>query len=81
VELDSPFGAEEMCLAEIATPAPKNENLNRLSSFALIFSRTLCVLACDVRAMLEQLYTKIPIITGHESLIVNLHIIKSEETK
>jgi hypothetical protein len=33
-----------------------------------------------VRAVLEQIY-KIPIITRHESLIVNLHIIKSEETK
>jgi hypothetical protein len=26
-----------MCLAEITTPAPKNEDLNRLPSFALIF--------------------------------------------
>jgi hypothetical protein len=28
VELDSPFGVEEMCLAETTTPAPKNEDLN-----------------------------------------------------
>jgi hypothetical protein len=33
VELDSPFGAEEMYLADITTPAPKNKNLNRLPSF------------------------------------------------
>jgi hypothetical protein len=25
VELDSPFGAEEMCLVEIATPAPETQ--------------------------------------------------------
>jgi hypothetical protein len=35
VELDSHFGAEEMCLAEITTPASKSESLNRLPSFAL----------------------------------------------
>jgi hypothetical protein len=28
VELDSPFGVEEMCLAKTTTPAPKNEDLN-----------------------------------------------------
>jgi hypothetical protein len=37
VELDSPIGAEEMCLAETTTPTLKNEDLNRLPSFALIF--------------------------------------------
>jgi hypothetical protein len=46
VELDSPFGAEEMCLAKIITPAPKNESLNRLCSFGLFF---LCW--CDVRVL------------------------------
>jgi hypothetical protein len=42
-----------MCLVEITTPAPKNEDLNRLPSFALIvlwlhaFVRdVLCVHAC-----------------------------------
>jgi hypothetical protein len=54
VELDSPFGAEEMCLAETTTPAPKNEDLNRLPSFALFFFShayvcavlCVCVVAC-----------------------------------
>jgi hypothetical protein len=34
-----------MCLAETTTPAPKNEDLNRLPSFALIFL-CVCVLCC-----------------------------------
>jgi hypothetical protein len=37
VELDSPFGAEDMCLVEITIAAPKNKNRNRLPSFALSF--------------------------------------------
>jgi hypothetical protein len=43
VELDFPIGAEEMCLAETTTPAPKNEDLNRLPYFALKF---FVLLAC-----------------------------------
>jgi hypothetical protein len=54
VELDSPIGAEEMCLAETTTPAPKNEDLNRLPSYALNFFcfavhvcvRVLCACMC-----------------------------------
>jgi hypothetical protein len=37
VELNSPFGAEEICLAEITTPTSRNKSLNRLPSFDLIF--------------------------------------------
>jgi hypothetical protein len=40
-----------MCLAEITTPALKNENLNRLPSCALIFywEGMLVSCACDVQ--------------------------------
>jgi hypothetical protein len=39
-----------MCLAETTTPAPQNEDLNRLPSFALFFSRMrVYVLCCAVR--------------------------------
>jgi hypothetical protein len=37
VELNSPFGAEEICLAAITTPTSRNKSLNRLPSFYLIF--------------------------------------------
>jgi hypothetical protein len=41
-----------MCLAETTTPAPKNDSLNGLSSFALTFFPVCCTLqavrVCDV---------------------------------
>jgi hypothetical protein len=50
VELNSPFGAEEMCLAETTTAAPKNDSLNGWPSFALAFFPVRRVL-CAVRVM------------------------------
>jgi hypothetical protein len=37
VELNSPFGAEEICLSEITTPTSRNKSLDRLPSFGPIF--------------------------------------------
>jgi hypothetical protein len=46
VELSSPFGAEEICLAEITTPAPRNKSLNRLPSFYPQFFFNFCTPVC-----------------------------------
>jgi hypothetical protein len=46
VELDSPFGAEAMCLAEATTLAPKIDSLNGLPSFALNFFVLLACVVC-----------------------------------
>jgi hypothetical protein len=46
MELDSPFGAEDMCLAEITTSTLKIEDLSELPSFVL---KALAIFSVPVR--------------------------------